>query len=247
MTTEHIKVDIRKTLKSDKREFMLDVHFASSSDSLVIFGPSGAGKSLTLQAIAGLLTPDSGRIELSGATLYDSSRKLNLAPQARKVGFLFQNYALFPHLNVQQNVGFGLHGGWRNPGRHQQDERVAHWLKMFELEAVAGQYPHQLSGGQQQRTALARALASDPRALLLDEPFAALDSGLRNRMRHELMELRSRLKIPLIMITHDSEDVRLFGDEVLEIRDGRIKDDQIDEQMDAQIDEQPDSQDVRSA
>ena len=226
MTTEHIKVDIRKTLKSDKREFMLDVRFASSSDSLVIFGPSGAGKSLTLQAIAGLLTPDSGSIELSGATLFDSKRNINLAPQARKAGFLFQNYALFPHLNVQQNVGFGLHGGWRNPSRHQQDERVAHWLKMFELEAVAGQYPHQLSGGQQQRTALARALAGDPRALLLDEPFAALDTGLRTRMRHELMELRSRLKIPLIMITHDSEDVRLFGDEVLEIRDGRIQDSQ---------------------
>jgi len=223
MSANKLAVEIRKTLKSEKREFILDVSFSSSSDSLVIYGPSGAGKSLTLQAIAGLLTPDSGSICLNGQTLFDSVRRINLAPQARKTGFLFQNYALFPHLNVLQNIGFGLHAGWFNPGRHVQEERVAHWLRVFELEAVAGQYPHQLSGGQQQRTALARALASDPQALLLDEPFAALDTNLRNRMRHELMELRSRLPIPLIMITHDNEDVRLFGDEVVQIREGRIQ------------------------
>ncbi len=223
MNTLKLAVDIRKTLRSEKREFTLDVSFTSSSDSLVIYGPSGAGKSLTLQAIAGLLTPDSGSIRLNGSLLFDSSQRINLAPQARKTGFLFQNYALFPHLNVLQNIGFGLHAGWRNPGRHLLQERVAHWLKVFELEPVANQYPHQLSGGQQQRTALARALASDPQALLLDEPFAALDPDLRSRMRHELIELRSRLHIPLIMITHDSEDVRLLGDEVLEIRDGRIQ------------------------
>ncbi|MES2068764.1 MAG: ATP-binding cassette domain-containing protein [Pseudomonadota bacterium] len=223
MSVLKIAVDIRKTLTSEKREFTLDVQFSSASDSLVIYGPSGAGKSLSLQAIAGLLTPDSGRIELNGTTLFDSSRRINLAPQARKTGFLFQNYALFPHLNVQQNIGFGLQAGWLNPGKQMMEERVAHWLTVFELEAVARQYPHQLSGGQQQRTALARALVSEPQALLLDEPFAALDPELRNKMRHELIELRSRLRIPLIMITHDSEDVRLFGDEVLEIRDGRIQ------------------------
>ena len=217
-----IKVDISKTLRSDTRTFQLDVRFESASPRVVVYGPSGAGKSQLLKAVAGLMTPDRGRIELAGRSLFNSSGGVNVVPQLRRVGYLFQDYALFPHLNVRQNIGFGLQRGWRNPLSRVDGEGISHWLRVFELEHVAQQYPHQLSGGQRQRVALARALAPQPSALLLDEPFAALDPGLRERMRAELDALQRRLAIPMMLITHDPEDVRVFGEHVLRMEDGRI-------------------------
>ena len=215
-------VDIRKTVHSERRSFDLQVRFRTRARRSVVFGPSGAGKSLTLQALAGLLTPDSGRIAFDDQVLYDSAHRIDLPARSRGFGYLFQDYALFPKLNVRQNIAFALQPGIRNPRRDADDPAVARWLRAFELEQVAAQRPAELSGGQRQRTALARALVQSPRALLLDEPFSALDPELRQRMRVELGDLLQRIDIPVVMITHDPDDLTWFGDEVYYLRDGRI-------------------------
>jgi molybdate transport system ATP-binding protein len=202
--------------------FSLDIAFASRSRRIVLFGPSGAGKSLTLRAIAGLLTPDEGRIALNDRILFDRADGIDLVPQQRKVAYLFQDYALFPHLTVAQNIAFGLDKRWWNPLKRKLHPVARHWIDTFELRNVASHYPSEISGGQKQRTALARALASEPDILLLDEPFSALDLALRDRMRKELSALQARLDVPMLVITHDPADVDALGDHVLELRDGRI-------------------------
>jgi len=217
-----LDLDIRATLRSGKRSFNLHVQCTSSSQRIAVFGPSGAGKSMTLKAIAGLFTPSEGHIRLNGRTLFDSAAGINLAPQQRNVAYLFQDYALFPHLTVRQNVGFGLRRGWFNPRARTRLEKVDQWLDAFHLQELAHQYPDELSGGQRQRVALARALVSDPAALLLDEPFAALDPALRVKMRLELSQWQQRLEVPIILITHDPEDARILGEHVLYLRDGQI-------------------------
>ncbi len=218
-----LTVDIRKTLRTAEREFRLDVSFTANAQRMVLFGPSGAGKSLTLQAIAGLLRPDEGQIVLHGDALFDSARGVDQKPQARRLAYLFQDYALFPHLNVRQNIGFGMHTGWLNPGRHFSHPQIDYWLDALDLKSVAGHHPAQLSGGQKQRVALARALVAQPRLLLLDEPFSALDHALRARMRRELSDLQTRLDIPMLLITHDPDDVAAFGDQVVQVYDGSVR------------------------
>lgn len=215
-------VDIQKTVRGERRDFALRVRFETQARRTVIYGPSGSGKSLTLQAIAGLLTPDTGRIAFDNETLFDREAGIDLPARRRGFGYLFQDYALFPRLNVRQNIAFGLQSGLRNPRVHVGGEAVERWLQAFELTDVAAQRPTELSGGQRQRTALARALVHSPRALLLDEPFSALDPELRGRMRAELDELLQRIDIPVLMITHDTEDLAWFGDEAFYLRDGAI-------------------------
>lgn len=217
-----IRVDIRKTLRAGERTFQLDAQFESASKRVVIYGASGAGKSQMLKAIAGLSRPDSGVIELDGRRLFDSGAGIDLPAQRRRVGYLFQDYALFPHLNVRQNIGFGLQRGWFNPAPRGEPEAVRYWLEAFGLAEVAHQRPGELSGGQRQRVALARAIVCEPAALLLDEPFAALDPALRVRMRSELDALQRRLDIPMLLITHDPEDAATFGGQVLTMADGRV-------------------------
>jgi molybdate transport system ATP-binding protein len=215
-------VAVTKTLRHDQARFELDVRFASPHRRLVLFGPSGVGKTQTLKLIAGITQPDSGRVQVAGHTLYDSERGVNLPARQRRLGFVFQDYALFPHLTVRQNIAFARRRGWLNPSARQQDEVAERWIRDFHLEAVAGLYPTQLSGGQRQRTALARALAHEPAALLLDEPFAALDQRLRLRLRGELADLLAQVRLPMLLITHDEGDLRALADEVVHLQDGRV-------------------------
>jgi molybdate transport system ATP-binding protein len=154
--------------------------------------------------------------------LYDSAARLDVAPRARRLAYVFQDYALFPHLTVRQNIAFARRRGWLNPTRNMADPAVDRWIEAFHLQPITGHYPHQVSGGQRQRTALARALVNDPTALLLDEPLAALDHGLRQRLREELRELLATLRIPMLLITHDDEDVRALAEDVVHVLAGRV-------------------------
>ena len=215
-------VAVRKTMAAGAHRFELDVSFQRDVERLVLFGPSGAGKTLTLKAIAGLLRPDWGHIRMAGETVFDAAAGVDTPARQRSSGFLFQEYALFPHLTVRQNVAFGLAPGWRNPRRDAGGAAVERWLDALELRALGDRFPDQLSGGQRQRVALARALAGEPRALLLDEPFAALDEPLRNRLRAELAELQARLSLPILLITHDPADVEAFADDLVHIEHGSV-------------------------
>ncbi|AKP89407.1 ABC transporter ATP-binding protein [Achromobacter xylosoxidans] len=218
-----VDLRIRKNMVSGERHFSLDVAFSSKSKRIALFGPSGAGKSLTLRAVAGLLRPDAGRIEINGRVLFDSDARLSVAPQARRVAYLFQDYALFPHLTVAQNIAFGSRRGWLNPPRRAVSAEARRWVDAFELGAILGSYPHEISGGQKQRVALARALMLKPEILLLDEPFSALDAQLRGKMRQELDTLQRQLDVPMLLITHDPADVEALADEVFELRDGKVR------------------------
>ena len=217
-----VRVHIEHRLLSGQREFRLAVDFQTEQRRLALFGPSGAGKTMTLQSIAGLMRPERGHIALNGTTLFDSERDICLPPRERRLAYLFQDYALFPHLTVAQNIGFGLKPGWANPSRRRLPAAARRWVEAFELGHILESYPGEISGGQKQRVALARALALEPRALLLDEPFAALDTALRRKMRQELAALQRQLEIPMILITHDPDDVAELADEVYEIRAGAI-------------------------
>ncbi|MBG0790147.1 MAG: ATP-binding cassette domain-containing protein [Desulfovibrionaceae bacterium] len=215
------ELDIQKRMRSGKEEFLLRSAFSSSDRALVLFGPSGSGKTLTLQAMAGMLTPDEGVIRINGREVFDSGKGVNVPARQRRVGYLFQDYALFPHLTVEQNIGFGLKplfGRLNGRGRR----RVRELMAVFGLEKLADQKPSTLSGGQQQRAALARALAPEPEALLLDEPFSALDQPLRLRMREELSGILKHFDIPTVMVTHDSDEAESFAETVVVYRDGSV-------------------------
>ena len=201
--------------------FNLDVDFAASSSSIVLFGPSGSGKSLTLLALAGLLKPDSGRIIVQGNTFLDHQAGVNVPAKQRRVGFVFQDYALFPHLTVWDNVAFGLKRPFR-PLNGEQRRKINDLLELLGIAALADRRPHQISGGQRQRTALARALAPDPNLLLLDEPFTALDQPLRARMREELTRIRERFNVPMVMVSHDLADVDAFAQTLVAFGNGRV-------------------------
>jgi molybdate transport system ATP-binding protein len=218
-----ILVDIKKRLGTGRRVFSLEVSFASDKDVVVLFGPSGAGKSLTLQAIAGLTTPDAGRIVVGERVLFDASRNLTIPSRHRDIGYVFQDYALFPHLTVAKNVAFGLKRTWPWYLSRPDRLRLEEVLEIFELAPLRDSLPRDLSGGQRQRVALARALIRRPSLLLLDEPFSALDALLRARMRQELLRVQERFNLPVILITHDPDDVAALAQTVVVYDSGRIR------------------------
>lgn len=216
-----IQVEVKKRVSASGRTFSLEVDFTSKSDRLVLFGPSGSGKTLTLQLLAGLLTPDAGKIVVEDRVLFDKQQKINVPARHRTMGYVPQDYALFPHLTVRNNVAFGLQRSWRRRLASAEDQRVAAILEALEIAPLAQSYPRELSGGQKQRVALARALALRPRLLLLDEPFAALDIPLRTRVRQELLHILGRFALPMIMVTHDPEDVKTFAEDLVYFENGQ--------------------------
>lgn len=188
-------VDIEKKLGS----FTLRSRFETGGGTMALLGASGCGKSVTLKCIAGIMTPDKGRIILDGETLFDSERHIDLKPQQRRVGYLFQQYALFPNMTVAQNIQCGIRSG----ARGEKQQAIARQVRRFRLEGLEKKYPAQLSGGQQQRVALARILASEPRAILLDEPFSALDSFLKWNLELELSDFLAEFGGPILWVSHD--------------------------------------------
>jgi molybdate transport system ATP-binding protein len=207
-----------KLLKKVKG-FTLDVEWEIGNEVAVLFGSSGAGKSMTLQLIAGLMEPDAGFIRSNGNIFFDKSSGINISPQQRSLGYVFQDRILFPHMTVRENIAYGL----KRKSREQRDTRVSDMIRQFRLEGLENMPPSQISGGQKQRVALARALIERPKALLLDEPFTALDSSLRFEMRKLLQEVRNEFDIPVVLVTHDFEDVYLLGNHIMIYIDGRVE------------------------
>ena len=208
-----LSVDIEKTLG----DFHLRVKFEAENRVLALLGASGCGKSMTLKCIAGIERPDRGVITLDGTTLFDSGRSVNLPPQRRRVGYLFQQYALFPNMTVEQNIAVGVRD------RRRAREETAEAIAAMRLEGLERKRPHQLSGGQQQRVALARILVNRPEVLLLDEPFSALDSHLRFQLEQELRGAIRRFGKTVLLVSHNRDEVFRLSDEVAIMHDGRIE------------------------
>ncbi|HKO52799.1 MAG TPA: ATP-binding cassette domain-containing protein [Polyangiaceae bacterium] len=200
--------------------FALDVSLEFGPGLRVLFGPSGSGKTTILSAIAGLLRPDRGRVTLAGEVLFDAREQIDLAPNQRRVALVFQSLALFPHLDALGNVAYGVPG---KASRVERAERANVWLTRMRVAHLARRYPSSFSGGEAQRVALARALASEPRALLLDEPFSALDQALVSELSAELADHVNSLSLPAVLVTHDRKLARELGREVTLLRAGRVE------------------------
>jgi len=200
--------------------FSLDVSLTFGAGLSVLFGPSGSGKTTILTAIAGLLRPDTGRVVLAGRTLFDARAGVDSEPNHRRIALVFQSLALFPHLDAAHNVAYGIPG---SSSRAERVERAHGWLARMRVAHLAGRFPSSFSGGEAQRVALARALASEPSALLLDEPFSALDETLVRELSAELVAYVDSLSLPVVLVTHDRRLARELGGELTELRSGRVE------------------------
>jgi len=218
-----LDIDITASVNGGGQGFHLHAAFSADTSSVVLFGPSGSGKTLTLMALAGLLRPREGRISVEGRALFDSARGIDLPAKRREVGMVFQDYALFPHLSLRDNVSFGLRRGIGACMGREDARRVDELIALCGLAGLEKRRPHELSGGQRQRTALARALAPRPRLLLLDEPFSALDQPLRARMREEVARIQEAVGVPAVMVTHDPQDVEAFAKTLVVFAHGRVR------------------------
>jgi molybdate transport system ATP-binding protein len=208
-----IQVDIKKKLG----DFQLNVAFSAEDEILALLGASGCGKSMTLKCIAGIETPDQGRIVLDGRVLFDSEKHINIKPQKRRAGYLFQQYALFPNMTVWQNIAAGLRD------KKKAGEVLPGVIASMHLEGMEGKRPHELSGGQQQRVALARILVNEPDVVLLDEPFSALDSHLRFNLEQKVRHVMKEFGKTVLLVSHDRDEVFRLSDSIAIIQDGQIQ------------------------
>jgi molybdate transport system ATP-binding protein len=213
-----LEVRIRKRFPNPEGSFNLNVHFRALAGFTILFGASGAGKTTLLDCIAGLTDPDEGRIAVGGEGLYDSEKKQNVAAWKRRIGYVHQDLALFPHLTAEQNVAYGL----RALSASLRQARSREILDLFRIGHVRDRRPAQISGGERQRVALARALVTEPRALLLDEPLAALDRPTKSLLVGDLRQWNQNHRVPILFVTHNGEEVFALGDEVVMLDAGRI-------------------------
>jgi len=216
-------VDVEKSFLRGKEPFTLRVAFETDSRTLVIFGPSGSGKSLTLQLMAGMIAPDRGRIMINGHVLFDSGGGVNLPARKRRIGYVFQDYALFPHMSVRKNIAFGLVPGPKSGRTGKAGDAIDELMARFEISHIADSMPGRISGGQKQRVALARALAMNPDVLFLDEPLSALDPLLRRKVRQDLLDSIVLTGLPTVLISHDPEDVDAFARSLVILDNGETK------------------------
>lgn len=221
-TPPTLNVLVQKMLSDGQRHFNLKANFSSNGLCTAFYGPSGAGKTLTLNAIAGLLNPDQAKICFGQETFIDTSAGINLSPAQRKIGYVFQHYALFPHLSVEQNIRYGLTTWRKRRLSAKQTAYIKEIINRLGLSELVNSRPSALSGGQKQRAALARALACQPQLLLLDEPFAALNPMLRTTLRNDLKQLCLQHSLPAIIVSHDIEDVLALADTVHVFNEGEI-------------------------
>jgi molybdate transport system ATP-binding protein len=211
-----LECSLAKTLSGEAGTIDLTVDLSlGETEFVTLYGKSGCGKTTILRMLAGLTTPERGRICVNGRVWFDSGKKINLPPQKRKVGFVFQDYALFPAMTVRQNCVYALPRG-------SEKSTADDLLDMVGMRALTGCYPDRLSGGQKQRVALARALASRPRFLLLDEPLSSLDQEMREEMHTELEKVRQKMKICTILVSHDQREIFRLSDKVFKIHNGKI-------------------------
>jgi len=205
-------------LKKKVNGFNLDVAWNMENELAVLFGHSGAGKSITLQMITGLMRPDEGIIRSDGRTYFDSAASIDTLPQARSFGYVSQDLALFPHMTVIRNILYGA----PDVPKHEKLQRAQEMMEAFKLTGLEKHYPSEISGGQKQRVAFARALIRRPEALLLDEPFSALDTPLRGEMRRFLQEVRRQFSMPVVFVTHDFDEAAFLGDKIIVYSNGNI-------------------------
>jgi len=211
-----MKVSLQKQLRGAKNFFQLDVSFEiPTGEMLAIMGPSGSGKTTLLKMIAGLVAPNRGSVEIDGQPWYDSKKRINLRTQDRSIGYVFQDYALFPNMSVRKNLQYALASG-------QPREIIDEVLELIHIQNLADQKPTSLSGGQQQRVALARAIIRRPKVLLLDEPFAALDETMRSKLQDDLIELHHRYQTTTLLVSHNPAEVARMANQVLMLRDGQV-------------------------
>jgi len=206
-------------LKKKLRGFSVDVRLDMDEELMVLFGPSGAGKTMILKMISGLVRPDAGFVEVSSNRLYDGHAGLNTPIRSRRIGYVFQDYALFPHKTVYGNISYGI-DYLEGP---EIRRRVGELVELMRLTGLEDRYPHELSGGQKQRTALARTLATSPRVLLLDEPFSALDYQVREKLRSDLLNIHKLYPITTVLVTHDLEEAFMLGKRISVINNGKIE------------------------